>query len=332
MNDADKTDEKYPLVSIIVPVYNTERYLKQCIDSLLHQTLEDIEIIIIDDGSTDSSPAMCDAFSVQDPRVRVIHQKNSGYGKACNVGIDAARGEFFGIIEADDYAEPEMFKSLENAARLHTLDVVRCHYYEYKTWKNTHERVELSHIPHNTVYSPRDVLIAFNQAPAVWTMLMRREFILENNIRFMETPGASYQDTSFCFKVFASADRFMLTDDTLIHYRMDNVNSSSLSKEKVFYICDEYKEIERFMKERGLYEKLMPIFPKIKFLSYVWNYKRLSKRNRWIFLMFFSNEMRKHISERRISGEIYTARDIFKIYLVAFCFPLYHFLMFLYKT
>ena len=315
-----------PLVSVIVPVYNSERFLIQCVNSLLYQTLKNIEIILIDDGSTDSSSALCDKFGEQDKRVRVIHQKNGGYGKACNTGIKEVRAEYFGILESDDYAELEMFEGLYNLALSNNLDVVRCHFYNYNTLANTHIRIDLSHIKQNTVCVPRDDFCFFNQTPAVWSMLYNKNFINKIGIRFLETPGASYQDASFAFKVFACADRFMLTDKTYVHYRIDNENSSIASREKVFCVCDEYREIERFLKEKGMYKKLQPAILKIQFPTYMWNYRRIARKHRWPFLKRFAREMRGYISDRVINREVYSTKEIAKIYLIAFLYPLIHFL------
>lgn len=104
-----------PKVSIVIPIYNVERYLRQCLDSVVNQTLKDIEIICVDDGSTDSSPDIIKEYVDKDPRVKVITKPNSGYGNSMNRGFDMAEGEYIGIVESDDYADPDMF---ENSMRL----------------------------------------------------------------------------------------------------------------------------------------------------------------------------------------------------------------------
>ena len=100
-----------PKVSIIVPTYNVEQYLREAMDSIINQTLKDIEIICIDDGSTDNSGKILDEYASKDSRVKVIHKKNGGYGKAMNVGLDNATGEYVGIVEPDDYIEPDMYEN-----------------------------------------------------------------------------------------------------------------------------------------------------------------------------------------------------------------------------
>ena len=101
-----------PLLSIIVPVYDVERYLPKCIGSILAQTFTDFELILVEDGSPDNCPALCDAAAEKDARIRVIHQKNGGLSAARNAGLDAARGEWIGFVDSDDYIAPEMYEAL----------------------------------------------------------------------------------------------------------------------------------------------------------------------------------------------------------------------------
>ena len=119
-------------VSVIVPVYNTAKYLKQCLQSLSVQTLKDIEIICVNDGSTDSSRQIIDHFTASDHRFKAIHKSNTGYGHSVNMGIRAAQGQYIGIVESDDFAEPDMFRSLYNAAEKNRVDFVKGNYNTYR--------------------------------------------------------------------------------------------------------------------------------------------------------------------------------------------------------
>ena len=305
MNGARQDRKENPLVSIIVPVYNVERYLRQCLNSLVHQTLKNIELIIVNDGSTDNCPAICDEYAEHDRRIRVIHQSNGGYGKACNAGFDAAKGEYIGIIESDDFAELDMFMRLYNTAKAHDLDISRGQfdYYYSRIGVCTENAVE--HVLPNVIYAPREYYPVFCMPPSVWAQIYKRHFLQENNIRFLETPGASYQDTSFTFKVYACAKRFMLSEDVLIHYRIDNENSSVNSKGKVYCVCDECAEIERFAKEKGLYDNLKYLITKMKYNTYYWNYRRLEKESALKFLKIFSLEMRKSIARKEIKRDLF---------------------------
>lgn len=115
-----------PKVSVIVPVYNAEKYLAVCVDSILAQTLRDIEVILVDDGSTDSSPALCDAYAEKDPRVTVIHQENKGVSSARNAGLSISQGEFFAFVDSDDFCEHNMFQMMIGVAQETNVPMVMC--------------------------------------------------------------------------------------------------------------------------------------------------------------------------------------------------------------
>ena len=117
-----------PLLSIIVPVYKVESYLQKCIDSILAQTLTDFELILVEDGSPDGCPALCDAAAAKDARVRVLHQKNGGLSAARNAGLDVARGEWIGFVDSDDYIAPEMYETLYKAVQSTGADLALCDY------------------------------------------------------------------------------------------------------------------------------------------------------------------------------------------------------------
>lgn len=117
-----------PLLSIIVPVYKVENYLQKCIDSILAQTFTDFELILVEDGSPDNCPALCDAAAAKDARIRVIHQKNGGLSAARNAGLDVARGEWIGFVDSDDYIAPEMYEALYQAVQSTGADLALCDY------------------------------------------------------------------------------------------------------------------------------------------------------------------------------------------------------------
>ena len=122
-----------PKVSVIIPIFNVERYLSQCLDSVVNQTLKEIEIICVNDGSTDKSLDIIKEYASKDSRIVIIDKKNSGYGHSMNCGMDIAKGEYIGIIESDDYAELQMFEKLYNLANKKNLDVVKSGFFYYWT-------------------------------------------------------------------------------------------------------------------------------------------------------------------------------------------------------
>ena len=117
-----------PKVSVVIPVYNVETYIRECLDSAIAQTLKDIEIICVDDGSTDGCPQILDEYAQKDDRIKVIHKANSGYGHSMNVGLDAATGEYFAILESDDIIKPNMYEVLYAEAKKHDVDLIKSDY------------------------------------------------------------------------------------------------------------------------------------------------------------------------------------------------------------
>ncbi len=282
-----------PNVSIIVPIYNVEQYLVQCIESILIQSLKNIEIILIDDGSKDSSSAICDDYAKKDHRIRVIHKQNGGYGKAVNLGFSLAQGEYLGIIESDDFIKPEMFERLYETAIEHDADIVKSNFYRY--WSKPTERIEkanlLKHFAKNTPINAIDHPTLYTTMPTIWSAIYKTDFIRNNKISFLETPGASYQDAAFTFKIWLYAKRAILLDEAFLYYRQDNETSSINSKGKVFCVCDECAEVERLLQANYPDNRqLWFIKDKFKFDKYNWNFWRLENNLRIQFLQQFRTE------------------------------------------
>ncbi len=264
-----------PSVSILIPVYNVSAYLRQCLESVCADPLKSLEIICINDGSTDDSLQILDAFADKDPRITVIDKTNTGYGDSMNLGLHRAKGKYIGIVEPDDYVEPGTFSKLYEVAEEFSADLVKANYYKFssqKAYKTTENTAENSNIVTNSEAHPE----FFQFAPAIWSALYRRQFLLDHEIEFLPTPGAAYQDLSFSFKVWATAERVVLLEDCFYHYRLDNANSSVNQTGKVNCVVDEYAEIETYLCERGLFPALGHLMEAAKFRNYHWNFQRLS--------------------------------------------------------
>ena len=296
-----------PRVSLLVPIYNVEKYLRECLDSAKNQTLEDIEIICINDGSKDSSRAIIQEYLDADPRFRVIDKENSGYGASMNRGLDAARGEFIGILESDDFFEPDALKKLVAAADSMNAQVAKANFWFY--WSTPEPRNELFEVVTpdmaNRPYDTSAEYELFYRKNSIWSAVYRRDFIAENNIQFLATPGASYQDTAFDFKVWACASRVVCLADPILHYRQDNEASSVNSPSKVFCVCDEYGEIERFVAAHPEKNYLVPVVEKMKYDSYMWNYDRLSDDLKLKFLRRFSEDFKRDMQAGRIDMQAF---------------------------
>ena len=265
-----------PKASILVPTYNVERYLSQCLDALCAQTLRDIEIICINDGATDGSPAILRSYAAKDDRIRIIDKPNSGYGASLNRGLAEAHGEYIGIAEPDDFPERSMFKKLYRAAKRCDADVAKCNFYNYFDGSD-HVWYNFANWRHRVPFDPASQPNIICSIPAIWTGLYRREFLQREGIRFRETPGAAFQDTGFTMKVWFAAQTAVLVKKPLLHYRMDNPGSSSKTTDKVFTVCDELAEAEAFLRERpGRAVAFLPWFAVDKWGKYRWNYERIA--------------------------------------------------------
>lgn len=304
-----------PDISIIIPVYNVEKYLRQCLDSIINQSLKNIEIICINDGSTDGSLTILQEYINKDSRLRIVNKTNSGYGHSMNVGLKLCTGKYIGIIESDDFAKPEMFETLYKVAIENDLDVARCHFFTFTQKNSLIEKIDSYQIESNILINPQNDLSPFLQWPSVWANIYKRTFIEEHNLKFLETPGASYQDTAFSFKVYACATRLMLVDEPLIYYRIHE-QSSIKSKNKVFCICDEFKEIIQFAKDKFLYEQLKYLICHLQYKSYKWNYNRLEMPYRYLFLLHWSKEIRKNREIYSKKNPFFTFKDIKKIVVI----------------
>ena len=245
-----------PSVTVLVPIYNVESYLRQCLDSLKTQTLQDVEFLCIDDGSTDASGKIADAYAAEDARFRVIHKANEGYGKTMNRGLAEARGEYIGIVESDDFADAVMFEKLHAAICSPGADVVKSNFYQYDAARGSVPTDLLAGCPYHEMCSAVTVPKLLQTDLFIWTSLYRKSFLEAKGICFRETPGAAYQDVGFSQKVTASCQKMYLLPDHFLHYRIDNAGSSvhSIGK-KAYCYNDEFMSYWVFLRQRSIEER-----------------------------------------------------------------------------
>ena len=242
-----------PSVSVIMPIYNAEKYLSQALDSVLSQSLQALEIVCVNDGSTDSSLAMLENYASRDSRIKIIDRPNGGYGKAMNIGIASATGEYIGILEPDDYLQPTMYEKLYGTAKQLDLDFIRSDYYRLTTndsGEDSLERVRVCNNPdyYGVVLNPQENIDVFNIHMENWTGIYNHSWLKEHEIVFNESPGASFQDNSFWFQTYCWATRMSVYDEAFYCYRVDNSASSINQPNKVFTMLDEYKWIEQWLR------------------------------------------------------------------------------------
>lgn len=234
-----------PKVSIIVPIYGVENYLRECLDSLLNQTLSEIEIILINDGSKDKSPQIIDEYASKDSRIVAIHKANGGYGQTCNMGLNCARGEYVAILEPDDYISENMYEDLYNLAIQNNADVVKSAFYRnYDTdsYKNIQKISwgQKYNLPSNE-FKISDYPVLLSLHPSIWSCIYRREFLNLNNIRFVEAPGASWTDNPFQIQTMCLAKKIIYTDNAYYYWRLKNLDDSDDLKDYTipFLRCNE---------------------------------------------------------------------------------------------
>ena len=257
-----------PKVSVVLPIYNVEQYLRECLDSVVKQTLKDIEIICVNDGSTDSSLQIIKEFAEKDARIKIIDKPNSGYGHSMNVGIDAATGEYLGIVEPDDFVSLNMFEELAAVADRVKADIVKADFYRFVTINNRVNRTyyQLSKWGdfYNRMVDPEKELQVFKLIMNTWSGIYRLDFINKYHIRHNETPGAAFQDNGFWFQGFCLTHKVYFVDKAYYVNRRDNPNSSVKDKKKVYCANIEYEFIKKFLNDNGLYDKFeMPFLMKL---------------------------------------------------------------------
>lgn len=284
-------------ISIIMSSLNVAKYIKKCMQSVIAQTLTDIEIICIDAGSTDGTFEILEEFAHTDPRISVICSDKKSYGYQMNLGIRAAHGEYIGIVETDDYVSPEMFERLYAAAEQYHVDFVKSGYLSF--FENNDKRFFFK----NQAISTKSVhgvkldlskngeyrLADINH---IWSGIYRRDFLLENDLWFNETPGASFQDTSFSILVGLMAKSCVYTDDCFYYYRTDRAESSVKSDAKYRCVVDEFEYIDRYLTEHGVNTtENRKLIAEQKLSVYCWNLMRLSEKSRALFCEEIKNEM-----------------------------------------
>lgn len=228
-----------PAVSIILPIYNAEPYLRQCLDSVIRQTLQDIEIICVNDGSTDGSLHVMREYAAMDERFVLLDKPNGGYGHTLNYGLSRAHGEYIAIVEPDDFIEEHMYEDLYAFSALESgrADVVKGSYVEYYDGREGLEEQAL--VPNISrfmrkdpyAFSLRDDCEVFCHHPSIWSAIYRKAFLDAKGIRFVEPKGAGWADNPFLAETLVSAEKIVWVPKAYYYYRQTNAGASSFLKD-----------------------------------------------------------------------------------------------------
>lgn len=248
-----------PVVSVIIPVYNVEKYLEECIDSVLNQTYKDIEIILVDDGSTDSSGDICDRYAKNNKNICVIHQKNGGLSAARNAGFCRACGEYVYFLDSDDYIASEAIEKLISIAKNDNSDVV---FFDAKSFFDDSEKEIKQNYIRKQEYVTAEGLAVFAQLQknnefhsAVPLLLIRRAFLLKHNLSFMS--GIYYEDMIFTFEALCLAQVVSQCKEALYYrrYRSDSIMTSKKNKKYFDSVVKVYRSLIEFSQKNNISEK-----------------------------------------------------------------------------
>lgn len=209
---------KQPKISVIVPVYNVEKYLRRCVDSILSQTFTDFELLLIDDGSTDASGSICDEYALKDNRVLVFHKDNEGISRTRQYGFDLCSGSYVQFIDSDDWVEKTMLSDMYNKVTFENSDIVACNFYMEQFQGS--EPIEITF--NNDVEYKRICIQSF--WTVLWRHLIRKQFVLDNNINFPLgiDGGEDYQFITTCVM---STSKISCCNKKLYHYNCINTQS-----------------------------------------------------------------------------------------------------------
>lgn len=252
-------------VSVVVPTYNVEPYFRECLDSLAAQTLTGIEFIIINDGSPDNCGAIAEEYAARDDRFRVIHKANGGYGSAVNLGFKEAKGEYVGIVEPDDWIEPDMYEKLYTQAKHLDADVCKCGFYLYNSTIESvqdNEQIagfcKLRELPIDNTFTISDHPEIITTHPSVWTNIYRADFLGSEELCMDETPKAAYQDIPYMIKVMCRAKKIAIVPDPMYHWRVEcNQPSSTNAKDaRAITITHQCNLATAFVKKEGFFDLL----------------------------------------------------------------------------
>ena len=310
-------------VSIIIPTYNVEMYLVECMESVIHQTLKDIEIICINDGSTDGSLEILKSYAQKDDRIVLVDKENGGYGIAMNIGLEKATGEYIGIVEPDDFVKLDMYESLYQIAKDNDLDFVKADFYRFKRTDEddrnmVYNRLSKNPEDYNKVFNPSEDTEAIRYIMNTWSGIYKKEFIEKHHIRHNETPGASFQDNGFWFQTFIFATRAMIVDKPYYMNRRDNPNSSVHNREKVYCMNIEYDHIRDILMEHPeLWERFKGMYWYKKYNNYIGTIRRIGMEYRREFVERFSAEFKRGLEKKELDPSVFSVAAWKKIQVVA---------------
>ena len=234
-----------PKVSIIVPVYNVEKYIEKCLTSLVNQTLEDIEIIVVNDGSKDNSKKIIEEF-IQRYQKKIVYleKENGGLSDARNYGIPYAKGEYIAFLDSDDYVEKDTYKRMYELAKKEKSDMVECDFY----WEYPNKtKIDTGEIYHNKKEMLEKVRVV------AWNKLIKREILEKSKIEFPK--GYRYEDVEFTYKLIPYLEKVSFLKEPCIHYIQRENSISNLQNARTKEIFDVLEHVINYYKDKNIYDE-----------------------------------------------------------------------------
>ena len=276
-NIANKiTGRRY--VSVIIAVYNCEQYLRECLDSLLNQSLKNIEIICVDDESTDSSYEILQEYAKKDKRVRVFQQEHSNAGNARNVGIANAKGEYLLFLDSDDFFDKDLCKTTYYYANNFNLDILLFNAYRYDN--ETGQTSKYQTLLNTDFIIPKEVFSAYDlrkhlyhaTSSCPWTKLFSRKFVMENHMEYQPLPNSN--DVYFTRTSLALAKRLMAINEKLVYYRVNQKSNTQSKKHKnPLMFIEAYKKVRERLEKEGVFQDFYQTYLNVLITETVYNYK-----------------------------------------------------------
>ena len=313
------TRAEKPDVTVIMPSLNVEPYIRLCIESVMRQTAENIEILCIDAGSSDGTKEILQEYAEHDARISILESDRKSYGYQVNMGIRAARGRYIAIVETDDYIAPDMFESLICKADEKNLEVIKGDYEIFQGDGREEEKIR------RDIVSPalkgktmtgeelaREIPDSLGSAMYIWAGLYRTDFLREKGILCHETAGASFQDNGFWFQIMMHTERMLFTGRIFYHLRRDNPNSSVMATNKTLCMKNEYDFIRgkicdlKDEKKKDLFLRLCAYY---RFKNYEFTYHRISESGRKDFLQMMQNEFLQLEKNRELDLSFFPPED-----------------------
>lgn len=244
------------LISVIIPVYKVEKYVEKCIQSVINQTYENLQIILVDDGSPDNCGKICDEYAKKDHRIEVIHKSNGGLSDARNKGLEIAKGEYIGFVDSDDYIEADMYEVLYNLLKQYNADVSICNFYTVSQGKISIKNADNGINEYNRIEILKEILLDKNIQSYAWNKLYKKE--LFDEIKY--PIGKKYEDIGTTFFLLEKCNKVVVTGKSEYYYinRQDsivnNVTESTIT-DYIELIMQRYDYIEENIKELSSYNK-----------------------------------------------------------------------------